>query len=104
MTHNSKLFRLVKLFKRNNKKMGSNVCSHGPISPEIKILKEEEIQLLMASTSMNREQIIDFHNSFLKDCPFGILTKRAFCQMFKELHGEDTKSEKIEKFSEFVFK
>lgn len=100
----SSLFRLVRLFKLHLKKMGSNMSKNGQVSPEIRILKEEDIQLLQTATSMSREQIIDFHNNFLKDCPNGILTKKEFCRMFKELHSNDSKSKKIEKFSEYVFK
>jgi Ca2+-binding EF-hand superfamily protein len=67
-------------------------------------LNEDEIKLLLESTSMSREQIVDFYQNFLKDCPNGVLKKKEFCRLFKELHNNDLKTQKVEKFAEYVFK
>lgn len=107
MSNDSKFFRLVKSFQIfNRNKMGSNCTKNRRnfVSPESTILTDTEINLLLASTTMSREQIIDFHLNFIKDCPNGILTKKEFCKMFKELHNNDSKTQRVEKFSEYVFK
>ena len=67
-------------------------------------LTEHEIKLLLESTTMSREQIIDFHHNFLKDCPNGVLKKKEFCRLFKELHNNDLKAQQVEKFAEYVFR
>ncbi len=58
----------------------------------------------MASTNMDSEQIRDFHANFLQDCPTGVVTKKEFIKMFKQLHSNDNKKQKAEKFTEYVFK
>jgi len=67
-------------------------------------LSKDEIQLLQSSTNMTEQEIIDFHENFLKECPSGFLTKKEFITMFKLLHPIDTKKQKVEKFCEYVFK
>lgn len=67
-------------------------------------INEHEINLLLASTDMDREQIINFHVNFLQDCPSGVITKKEFTRMFKELHSNDAKKKKADKFAEYVFK
>lgn len=67
-------------------------------------LSEDAIQLLLSNTKLNREEIIDFHENFLKDCPNGYLTKKDFIRMFKELHPSETKKQKADKFCEYVFR
>ena len=67
-------------------------------------LSEDEIELLMTSTTMNHQEILDFHENFLKDCPSGVLTKIEFVKMFKQLHPSDSKKQKVDKFCEYVFR
>ena len=50
------------------------------------------------------EQIIDFYENFLKDCPNGYLTRKDFVELFKKLHPIDKNKQKAEKFSEYVFR
>ena len=37
-----------------------------------RVLNEEEITSLMANTSFTREEILQWHAGFIKDCPKGI--------------------------------
>ncbi len=67
-------------------------------------LSEEELNLLLKNTNMSRDQIIEFHQKFLQDCPTGILTKKEFVKMFQQLHPNEEKRKKVEKFCEYVFK
>jgi len=67
-------------------------------------LSEHEMDLLLISTKMSRQEIVDFHYNYLKECPSGFLTKKEFITMFKLLHPSDTKKQKVEKFCEYVFK
>ncbi|CAF0798258.1 unnamed protein product [Brachionus calyciflorus] len=67
-------------------------------------LDENELRFLIASTKMSREQIIDFHENFLRDCPSGYLTKKEFVKMFKELYHNEDLNDKADKFCEYVFK
>jgi hypothetical protein len=67
-------------------------------------LSEHEIDLLLISTKMSRQEIVDFHYNYLKECPSGFLTKKEFITMFKLLHPSDTKKQKVEKFCQYVFK
>ena len=71
-----------------------------------KELSEEEIKLLLTSTNMTRDQIVDFHTNFLIDCPNGIVRKKDFLRMYQQLHPSDdnNKKKKVEKFCEYVFK
>ncbi len=91
-----------------NFKMGNKNCSrcigngYEPLSPCV--LSENEIDLLLKSTDMTRDQIVDFHQNFLQDCPNGVITKKEFVRMFKQLHSNESRKEKAEKFTEYVFK
>ena len=67
-------------------------------------LTQDEIELLMTSTNMDKEQIRNFHTCFLMDCPAGVVTKKEFTKMFKQLHSNDVQKQKAEKFTEYVFK
>ena len=67
-------------------------------------LSKGEIDLLKSSTNMTEQEIIEFHDNFLKECRSGFLTKKEFITMFKLLHPIDTKKQKVEKFCEYVFK
>ena len=84
-------------------KMGNKNClCREPNSPQL--LEENEIKLLLESTDMSRQQIEDFHENFLKDCPNGVITKKQFVKMFKQLHLNEAKKQKADKFVEYVFK
>lgn len=67
-------------------------------------LSESEIQLLLKNTTMSREQIVDFHRNFLKDCPNGYLNKKEFLKLFHQIHPIDKSKQKAEKFCDYVFK
>lgn len=41
-------------------------------------LTEDEINLLLANTSFTKEEILKWHEGFIRDCPKGILNTRHF--------------------------
>lgn len=84
--------------------MGNKIGKLRHKTPVSQSLTENEINLLIASTNMDRDQILDFHVNFLQDCPSGVVTKKEFVKMFKQLHSNDTQKQKAEKFTEYVFK
>lgn len=83
--------------------MGNCVGSKGA-KKDPKILTEEEINRLLANTSLTRREIVTLHQNFLKECPTGKLTKKDFVKLFKEVHPSENKNEKADKFCEYVFK
>lgn len=102
-------FRLKKAFSytRLTSSMGNKFEKRNKVSQsssESVQLSEEELQLLLLNTNMTREQIVEFHRTFLKDCPSGILTKREFVRMFQHIHPMEERKRKAEKFCDYVFK
>lgn len=67
-------------------------------------LSEQEIVYLLEHTKFSREQILEFHSNFLRDCPHGFLTKRQFLRIFKSLYQNETECDKSEKFCEHIFR
>lgn len=63
-------------------------------------LNDDEIQLLLANTSFTREEIITWHQGFLKDCPNGKLDKKKFIEIYKVFYPNG----KADKFCSHVFK
>lgn len=84
--------------------MGNKFAKNINVNEQKTKLSEKEIQLLLQNTTMSREQIIDFHENFLRDCPNGILTKKDFVRIFKELHPIEARRQKADKFCEYVFR
>jgi hypothetical protein len=62
-------------------------------------LGEHDVNALVKSTSMSREQILDFYADFLRDCPNGRLSKKEFIKMFNKTDGH-----KADEFCAYVFK
>lgn len=93
-------FCLNNLFNR----MGSKLSKSKSSSMSKFALSEHEIELLMANTTMSREQIVDFHQNFIQDCPTGYLSKKDFIKMFNELHPNESKKAKADKFCDYVFR
>lgn len=50
--------------------------------PVPKVLSEDHIDLLLENTSFNKEEILDWHNGFLKDCPTGRMNKEKFNELY----------------------
>lgn len=48
-------------------------------------LTEDDIQFIMSNTDFNREQVVNWHNDFKKQCPTGRLTKADFINFYKKL-------------------
>lgn len=78
-------------------------------------LTDDEIALLEANTKLSRQEIIELHRNFLKECPNGKLNKKDFLKLFNEMHPLDTttatsattspnkKQQKANKFCDYVF-
>lgn len=64
------------------------------------ILTEEKILSIMDTTSFKREEIIKWHEGFIKDCPSGQLNKRKFIEVYKVFYPQG----KADKFCSLVFK
>ncbi|CAF0787173.1 unnamed protein product [Brachionus calyciflorus] len=63
-------------------------------------LTEEEIQLLLNNTTFSREEIIKWHEGFIKDCPKGQLDKKKFIDAYQAFYPQG----KADKFCSHVFK
>jgi len=63
-------------------------------------LSEEEIDRLTKNTTYSKQQIQDWHQGFLRDCPNGKLDKKKFLEVYKKFYPEG----KAEKFCGQVFK
>jgi hypothetical protein len=88
-----------------NKKMGNGFNKKNKVGELCDVqLSEEEIGLLLQATKMAREQILEFHEKFLLDCPSGALARKDFIRMFLQLHPNEDKRKKCEKFCDYVFK
>jgi neurocalcin delta len=62
-------------------------------------ITEQEISFLMTNTRYTRDEILRWHDGFLKDCPKGELDKKQFTNVFKEFYPLG----KAEKFSASIF-
>jgi hypothetical protein len=62
-------------------KMGSN-SSKNKESDE---LTEEKIQLLLNNTHFDRDQIEEWHQGFIRDCPKGKLDKKKFIDVYRQV-------------------
>jgi Ca2+-binding EF-hand superfamily protein len=78
--------------------------SKAEMSSESTHLSDPTIDLLVVNTDFTREQIIKIHQEFLRDCPSGLLYKKDFIKMFKQLHSCEKKRSKADKYCEYVFK
>lgn len=62
-------------------------------------LTKAELDALIASTKMSRQEILKWHNGFMKDCPSGRLSKKEFLKIYEELFPTC----RAKKFCELVF-
>ncbi|CAM2701580.1 unnamed protein product [Rotaria socialis] len=63
-------------------------------------LSEDEIERLTKNTTYSKQQIHDWHQGFLRDCPTGKLDSKKFLEVYKKFYPEG----KAEKFCSQVFK
>jgi Ca2+-binding EF-hand superfamily protein len=65
----------------------------GSSSKELTSLSEEQIKLIIENTSFDRDQIIDWHTGFMKDCPNGKMTMERFKLFYNRMypHGNSDK-------------
>ena len=80
--------------------MGNKQMRNKDKDNENGILTEEKIKSLMENTSFKREEIIKWHEGFIKDCPKGQLTKKKFIEVYKVFYPHG----KADKFCSLVFK
>ncbi|CAF1531653.1 unnamed protein product [Didymodactylos carnosus] len=69
-----------------------------PIKP--KILSNTRLDKLAQITGLKKEQVKEWHEGFIKDCPAGKLNKKKFIEVYKQFFP----TANSEKFSEYVFK
>ncbi len=62
-------------------------------------LTEFEIETIMANTNFTRSQIVQWHESFIRDCPNGKLSKKKFAEVYKTFYPNG----KTEKYANQVF-
>lgn len=62
-------------------------------------LLEDEIQLLLKNTHFTRDEIIEWHQGFIKDCPKGKLDKKKFIEIYKQFYPQG----KADKFCGYVY-
>ena len=65
-------------------------------------LDENTLDKLAVKTQLSREEIINWHKGFLKDCPNGKLDKKFFIKIYKQLYP-DLNSTKFCKLSFVAF-
>ncbi|KAL7670777.1 hypothetical protein ACOME3_005701 [Neoechinorhynchus agilis] len=63
-------------------------------------IPEGELRFLLENTSFSKQQIEEWFNGFMKDCPSGELTQKKFHKVYKELFP----SGNAEKFCEHIFR
>ncbi|CAF0741727.1 unnamed protein product [Didymodactylos carnosus] len=63
-------------------------------------LTEMEIQVLITLTSFTREEVYEWHEKFLHDCPNGFMSRKQFVQMYKQLSPKGD----AERFAKHVYR
>lgn len=53
---------------------------------EVKSLDNKDLNYLMKLTGYTRDEIFSWHDSFMKDCPNGKLSRRQFYKVYKQLY------------------
>jgi len=64
------------------------------------VLDEETVERLTKNTNYTKEQIEQWHQAFLRDCPSGKLSSRQFTEVYKKFYPEH----EAEKYSSQVFR
>ncbi|CAF3503868.1 unnamed protein product [Adineta steineri] len=63
-------------------------------------LTEMEIQILLTMTNFTREEVLQWHEKFLTDCPHGYMTRKQFIANYKSLCPKGD----AERFARHVFR
>ncbi len=69
--------------------MGNNSNKDGVL------LTDFEIETIMSNTGFSRNQIIKYHESFIKEYPDGILTRKKFTDVYKKFYPDGKYSDEI---------
>jgi neuronal calcium sensor 1 len=80
--------------------MGNKQSNRNEPNVDMSILTEEKIISLMENTSFKREEIVKWHEGFIRDCPKGQLNKKKFIEVYKVFYPHG----KADKFCSLVFK
>jgi len=78
------------------KKLSKSASEH---NTDNHTLSKEELNALITSTKMSREEILKWHRGFMIDCPSGRLCKKEFLKIYEELFP----TSRAKKFCELVF-
>ncbi|CAF1069488.1 unnamed protein product, partial [Didymodactylos carnosus] len=65
-----------------------------------KKLSKADLQFLQENTEFSKEQIVDWYEGFILDCPTGELTKKKFIQVYRQFFPNG----KAEAFCEHIFR
>lgn len=79
--------------------MGKKLSKSSPVEDNPHALTKAELNALMASTKMSRQEILKWHKGFMIDCPSGRLSKKEFLKIYEELFPTC----RAKKFCELVF-
>jgi Ca2+-binding EF-hand superfamily protein len=63
-------------------------------------LTDQDVMMLQLTTSLDKKEILQWHENFRKECKNGQLNKKNFTHFYKELMPNHPNADK---FSEFVF-
>ncbi|CAF0716342.1 unnamed protein product, partial [Brachionus calyciflorus] len=77
-----------------------NMGNQGGKSKDPKVLGDAELTSLLNNTSFTKEEILQWHEGFLKDCPKGRLNNKKFVEVYKVFYPQG----KADKFCNHVFK
>lgn len=66
-----------------------------------RVLKEDDINFIIANTDLERAKVLEWYNEFLETCPSGKINKSQFIQFYKKLIPNDAYEE--DRFCEYVF-
>ena len=64
-------------------------------------LTDQDVMMLQLTTSLERKEILKWHENFRKECKNGELNKKNFIRFYKELMPNHPNADK---FCEFVFR
>jgi Ca2+-binding EF-hand superfamily protein len=80
--------------------MGNSGSGKNSTTKRVAFLTEKDIQLLMSSTGLSREKVLQIYNQFLKEYPDGFVDKLGFDKLFRNAYPQGSP----ELYANFAFK